>query len=691
MWDLPSKHRSKVSGTRALTGSAVALSALLAATTGHAVGTRHFVLEKGADFKGGDLKGVAVDSSGGVRAGFSLAAAPIPDVATIWSVLALRDGSLLLGTGNEGKVVRLSGGTTSVVAETKGLVATSLTEAWGGSVLIGTLPDGKVMKWDRGKLTELVRLKGADHVWQTAYDPKAQVAYAATGPEGKLFRITQNGDAQVFFDAEEAQLMSVAVAPDGSVYAGASDKAKLYKITAPGRASVVFDFGRTEVRAIRVAPKGDVFAIANDIKPGSQLPARQSKGADAPAGPVSAGNPAKGKGILYHFTPEGRPDELLDDNDEHFTSLEIGEDGRPYVGTGVEGRVYTVDDNHNSILVADVEERQVSGLLLSGKSRVVIGSDPAVAHEIKGAGGPDAVWTSKVLDAGIRAKFGLLDFQASGALELSTRSGNSKEPDDTWSAWSRDTTAPAKVQSPPARYLQVRARFAKDPKAVLTDIDVSFVTDNLRAVVTDVSAKPSRERGSDDVVRSSGGPVQRKPDPALNLTWKVDNPDKDELRYRLKYKLIGGNAWYDLTKPTERVTKESYSWDTSDLPEGRYRIKLLASDELSNPPDRVTTDELETGIVLVDNTPPVVDDLKLNGRRLQAVVTDGVGPIQRVEVSVAGSDEWRPLFPNDGIFDEPRESFDVDLSQVLPAGPTLISVRAYDSADNFVVRNLPLR
>jgi hypothetical protein len=103
------------------------------------------------------------------------------------------------------------------------------------------------------------------------------------------------------------------------------------------------------------------------------------------------------------------------------------------------------------------------------------------------------------------------------------------------------------------------------------------------------------------------------------------------------------------------------------------------------------TDELETGIVLVDNTPPVVDDLKLNGRRLQAVVTDGVGPIQRVEVSVAGSDEWRPLFPNDGIFDERRESFDVDLSQVLPAGPTLISVRAYDSSDNFVVRNLPLR
>jgi len=170
----------------------------------------------------------------------------------------------------------------------------------------------------------------------------------------------------------------------------------------------------------------------------------------------------------------------------------------------------------------------------------------------------------------------------------------------------------------------------------------------------------------------------------------VDNPDKDELRYRLKYRPIGGVNWYELTKPTERVTKESYSWDTSDLPEGRYRIKLTATDELSNPPDRVTSDEMETGVVLVDNTPPSVDDLKLVGRRLQAVVTDGVGPIQRVEVGVAGSDEWRPIFPADGIFDEQRENFDVDLSQVLPAGPALLSVRAYDAADNFVVRNLPL-
>ena len=64
--------------------------------------------------------------------------------------------------------------------------------------------------------------------------------FAATGPEGKLFRIGADGNAQVYFDAEEQHLMSVAVAP-GVVYAGASDKAKLYAISGPGRANASCD------------------------------------------------------------------------------------------------------------------------------------------------------------------------------------------------------------------------------------------------------------------------------------------------------------------------------------------------------------------------------------------------------------------------------------------------------------------
>ncbi len=663
----------------------------LAATQAAAVGTRRFSLEKSADFKGGDLKGVSVDSAGHVRAGFNLGAVPVSQGTAIWAALPLRDGSVLLGTGNEGKLLKLAGGAVSVLAETKALVITSMVEAAGGAVVLGTLPDGKVMKWDHGKLVDWVTLKGTEHVWQVAYDEKKKAIFAATGPEGKLYRISETGDAQVYFDAPEQHLMSVAVAPDGTVYAGASDKAKLYKITAPGKASVLFDFDRTEVRAIAIDKKGQIFAIANDIKSGNLAPSRGNKADGTPAQPANAAPKLKGKGTLYKFSSDGTPDQLLDDSDEHYTSLALSEDGRPYVGTGVEGRVYTVSASHNSALVADVDERQVSALVLAGKEQLVVASDPAVVHPVKGVGGPDAVWTSKVLDAGLRARFGKLTWEATGPIEISTRTGNAKEPDDTWSAWSAGFTQPSLVDSPAARYLQVRARFATDPNAVLSEIGISFLTDNLRAVITSVDAKDSDSSDNDDSIRASGGPVTRKTESAIALSWKVDNPDKDDLRYRLQYRQVGSNDWFDVLKPQEKLTKDSYSWETSDLPEGRYRVRLVATDELSNPPDRVTRDEMQSSVVLVDNTPPVVDGLKVVGKRVQGVALDGVGPIARIEVSLAGSDEWTPFFPTDGIFDEQREEFDVDVAKLAPVTPALLSLRVYDKANNYVVRSVLLK
>ena len=41
--------------------------------------------------------------------------------------------------------------------------------------------------------------------------------------------------------------------------------------------------------------------------------------------------------------------------------------------------------------------------------------------------------------------------------------------------------------------------------------------------------------------------------------------------------------------------------------------------------------------MLVDNTPPSIEGLKVNGRRVQATLLDGVGPIQRIEIAVSAA------------------------------------------------------
>jgi hypothetical protein len=298
------------------------------------------------------------------------------------------------------------------------------------------------------------------------------------------------------------------------------------------------------------------------------------------------------------------------------------------------------------------------------------------------------VWTSKVLDAGLRATYGRLDWRATGAVELSIRSGNTATPDTTWNPWSAALATPGLPKMEPARYTQIRARWSHDPQAALREVHLYFVTDNARAIITSVDA--SQRSGSKSLkqgVQASGGEVPRASS-SVKISWKVDNPDQDEMRYRLFYRLDSEAQWRPMLKPAEKLTSTDYSWDTSALPEGTYRILVEGTDELANPPDRVLKHSLASGPLLVDNTPPVFKALDMKGRRLSGEVVDGVGPIARIEVSVAGSDEWRPINPRDGVFDQPAEAFDADVSALIPAGSTIVAVRAYDTAGNMVSRNV---
>ncbi|WP_235880300.1 hypothetical protein [Polyangium aurulentum] len=670
-------------------GALVASAATLGASSASAVGTRTFQLDSLDELKGGDLTGVSVDASGNVRAGLTLGSAPVADASSVWSSVVLPDGSVLLGTGGEGKIFKVTNGQATLVATTGQMAVSSLVVAWNGDVIAGTFPEGKLFRLpggggNGGAAAVFASLPGTEDIWALAFDAKSKSLYAATGSEGKLYRIDASGNAQVHFDSDDAHLVSVAVAEDGTVYAGSNGKALLYKITGPGRATVMHDFDADDVKAIAIGKNGAVWAVANKYTEQFAAPKRNKS---TPASPQSTKPQKPGQGRLYRFAKDGVAEEMLADNDTHFVALALDDAGAPYVGTGAEGRLYTVDDAHVASLVADTEERQIGAVVMSGKRRFIATTDPVVYREVKGTGGADAVWTSKVLDTGLRATFGRLMWRSEGALEMSTRTGNTATPDGTWSAWSAGLAAPGDVQSPAGRYVQIRARWSREPKAVLREVTLSFLTDNARAVVTSIDAVAKGKSGTKMGIAPSGGETP-KPSSSIKVSWKVDNADQDELRYRVSYRIEGQSTWRSALKPGEKLTRAELDWDTTGLPEGTYRLLVEASDELSNPPDRVRRHSLESGTVLVDNTPPVYKALALQGRKLSGEIVDGLGPVARIEVSIAGSDEWRPLFPTDGIFDEPAEAFSVDIASIVPPGAHIVAVRAYDSAGNVVTRDV---
>jgi hypothetical protein len=666
-----------------------------------AVGTRTFDLDTLDELSGGDLKGVSVSSDGGVRAGWTLGSVPLTDATASFSSLVLADGSVLVGTSPGGKVFKIQGDRAALFADTGALAVTSMVEGPGGVVYAATMPDGKIFKLRQGKADPWVTLPETSHVWAIAFDKARTALYAATGPEGKVFRVDMAGTSSVHFRSDEPHIVSLAVADNGDVYAGSSGKGLLYKITGPGRATVVYDFPGEEVKRIAFGKRGEVFAIANDYGEPPEAPKRSSS--NRPATPVSttSARPKPGKGTLYRFDATGKPERMMHHDEFHYTALAMDAAGLPFVGTGAEGRVYTVDDAHVVTLVADTDERQVGAIAFGKGGAHVATSDPPTFRRVVAQGGPEAVWTSKVLDAGLRAKFGQLTWRATGALEVSTRTGNTGAPDATWSAWADvggsnaagtgASNAAGSVTSPPARFVQTRARWSKDPKAILTEVMLPFVTENVRPIVLTVDASPkgTKEPSKDAIPMSGSEPP--KHESVLKVTWKVENPDNDALRYRVNFRREGAAAnapWRDVLREGEVLTKSEYEWETLALPEGKYRLRVEASDEPANPPSDVQRHTLESQPVLVDNTPPVITQMALAGRRLKARVVDGLGPIARVEITIDGKLDWRPLAAADGVLDSADEAIDADVSALVPAGSHIVALRVFDAAGNSVVREI---
>lgn len=654
-----------------------------------AVGTRQFVLDSLDRLSGGDLKGVAIASDGTVRAGLTLGSAPLgADAQATFAALPLRDGSVLVGTSPQGKIMRVVGDAAQTYADTGALAVTALAELRDGTVVAATIPDGKLVKVTQGKVSPFATLPETSYVWALAVDKSGTGVYAAAGgPEGKIFHVGAGGQAQVYFKSDEAHLVSVAVGKNDEVYAGSSGKGLLYKIKGPGRAEVLYDFPGEEVKAIAVGVDGSVFAIANEYGEAPEPPRRSPISAGRqPPGPGSSSRPKPGKGVLYKFDSAGRPEKLMAHTEFHYSALALDERGAPHVGTGAEGRVYTVDEAHAISLEVDTDERQVNAVSLQNGRGFVATSDPPVLHRVTGQGGGEAVWTSKVLDAGLRARFGRLSWEGTGKLEVSTRSGNTQTPDGTWTAWSAAQSTPFAVASAAGRFVQVRARFV-DPKAVLGEVTLPFVTENLRPVVLEVNAAPKGAKEQKDGIQASGNDVP-KHDATVKVSWKVDNLDADALRYRVAFRREGTSAFFDITRPDEIFTKIELDWDTATLPEGKYRVRVEASDEVANTPRDVQKHAKESSVVVVDNTPPVISELTLTGRKLRLRVTDGVSNVARVEVAVDGRNELRPVAAADGIFDSTAEVIDDDLTTVVPAGAHVVTVRAYDAAGNATSREV---
>lgn len=677
------KKRGK-SGLFALAGVGAAVATMVA-SRGEGVTTRTFVLDSAADLSAGVLDRVSVTDDGRVVMGGEITRiAPADSVGSIWSLLDLGDGSVLAGTGVDGRVYRVAGGQATLYAETGAVVVTSLTRAEDGTIYAGTLPDGKLFRLvapanNRPQPpVEVASLPGVQHIWAVAWDRTRRAVLCATGPEGKLFAVTPQGRAAVVFDSDEPHLYAMALRSNGEVILGSGGgHALVYSVRAAGQARVLARFTGTEVKSLGLAGD-DIVVGANEFTEAPEPPRRTASAGRTPSpGGVPAGGARPGRGSVYWLRPSGLTERVYGPAEGHVTALEVDGNRSVWVALGVGGRVISVAPDRAWRVAYDVDEHQVMALDLTGRARMFATGDSGAFYAASAATPSGATWNSRVLDGAAPSRWGAVRWRGNGSLEWSSRSGNSDTPDSTWSAW-QDLGSESAVSSPPARYLQVRARLGTAAGTEIRAVTVYYLPENQRAVLTEVTARPPETKAGD-------------PHPTvLRLGWKVENPDADPLRYRLRFRGDGDQTWRPLLRNQEWLSASTYDWPTDGLPEGYYQVEVEATDDSANPEDSATRDQRASEPVLVDNTPPTVTVRHASGR-LSGDVTDSASAVTRVEFSIDGG-EWRLVRAQDGVLDERQESYE---SPVGPAGTAagehVVSVRATDEAGNVGVGSVRYR
>jgi hypothetical protein len=592
-----------------------------------------------ADFSPGDFTNIAASSDGVLRLG-----RPLTELGRLpadfgWSV-AVNGDQVYVGTGNKGEIWRVGAdGKPEVFFRTGEIEVPSLLFT-GGALYAGTAPHGRVYRVTPDGKGSLFYQSDQDYIWCLAAGADGGI-YAGAGPRATVVKLEPSGPAKVLAQLPAAHILSLAVGSD-TIYAGA-DTGVIYRLR-EGQAEAVCDTG----------DGGPVHALALDAQ-----------------GVLYAG--ASPTGTIYKIGSDSIPRVYYDSPETHVYGL-LAADGALYAVTGNGGRVYRINGDRTAVMLVKASEGQFLGLARADDgSFYVVGSNPTVLHRLSAGYAPAGHFDSAALDAGARARWGQIAWigqQPTGAsLALRTRSGDSSDPNDDWSPWSEayQTAGGQLVASPAARYLQYRVEMTtKDPAVTptLSEVRVGYLPRNRPPTVEFTDPSP--------------GAFAAK---SVEIKWKAADPDKDPLTFDVLYSADNGATW---TAIKQGLTDPKYTWDTKDVADGTYTVKVAASDAKANPGAGEEAEALRT--VRVDKKPPTVvlwrSTITIEGSRARITgsATDDLSAVRGVDWRMDGG-AWVSAIPARGVFDSREADFIVAVSD-LPAGARKIEVRAIDEAGN---------
>lgn len=707
-----------------------------------AAGPTFWQISTEAELLRGEVDNLSVDTYGRLTLGPSTTQVYESSAPFLWAMVQGPDGASYIGTGNDGQVYRVDPtGTGRVFFDADELEVHALAFAADGSLYVGTSPDGRIYKVSATGAGTVFFDPPDKYIWSLAVDRAGNV-FAGTGDKGVVYRITPDGRGAPFYQTKATHAMSLAFDAQNRLLVGTESPARVFQIDNAGRPFVLLDTPYTEIHALRVDARGNTWAVAvGGRATGAATPApataEPSGGgqpivtvstefsavivADAGASatqPAPARAPGTSTGAIYRIAPDGAADLVWELREDSPYDLAFDTDGSVVVATGNRGKIYRLSgDPLQPTLIARTTSQQVTAMVRDRTGQTLFATaNPGHVFRLSSARADRGTYTSDIRDAQNVATWGTIKWQtlaANGArVDISTRSGNTRNPDDTWSDWSAPYATPdgSQIASPRARYLQWRAVLSagRGDAPVLTSVVAAYLPRNTRPKVTSIAINPPGTvyqrpfpTGDPDIQGFDGEPLDRRfaaqtagaalgatpnlgrrayQKGLLTFVWRAEDDNRDDLLYDVLYRREGDTTWRVLKK---ELPEAILAWDTTSVPNGRYILRVAASDSPSNSPATALTGSLDSATFDIDNTPPSIvgTGSRRDGARtiLAFEVRDQDSVVQRVEYSVDG-DKWQMLYPVDGIADSKVEKFELPLDG--DAAARGVTIRATDALNN---------
>ncbi len=250
-----------------------------------AQGTKLWTVSRYDEMERGTTNGVAIRNDGQIEAGPATSLLYETGGNYVWAVAADAAGNAYVGMGGTAAagaaVMRVaSDGKATKVFEGKELGVQALRVGTDGSVYAATSPEGKVYRLGTGSAVVVfdsaATAEKPKYLWdvvQAAHGPggKSGDIYVAAGAPAVVYRVSAGGGkAEVAFKTVDQHIRCLLMAPDGTLWAGSDGDGVIYKFdtrVAGAKPFAVYSAAKKEITSLAMDGAGNVYAAGVGTRP----------------------------------------------------------------------------------------------------------------------------------------------------------------------------------------------------------------------------------------------------------------------------------------------------------------------------------------------------------------------------------------------------------------------------------------